>query len=236
LAPVESIPAVEHRRPVRETPLERLGREFRKFLAALARLSLLSAMLIPLLVFSFLTVDVRIFAFDHLFALPNAKPSRWLTVGLAAVAMAPLLVIFIARRFGGEEAARVVTASWAVAALGAFAGVSYLAPTLSDGDMPSVAYVIAFVGGATISQFTAAAVYDLTRGRESWWRAPLYASLCAFIAHALIYFPVAYWKSNAPWLNWMVMALAFETALIAAFLAVYRMLRKSLRPRGGYGG
>lgn len=233
---MESIPAVEHRRPVRETPLERLGREFNKFVAALLRLSLLSALLIPLLVFSFLTVDVRIFAFDHLFSLPNTKPSRWLTVGLAAIAIAPFLVILIARRFGGEEASRVVTASWAISALGAFAGVSYLAPTLSDGDMPSVSYVVAFIGAATISQFTAAAVYDLTRGRESWWRAPLYASICAFVAHTLIYFPIAYWNSNAPWLNWMVLALSFETALAAVFLGLYRAVRKPLRPRGGYGG
>jgi uncharacterized PurR-regulated membrane protein YhhQ (DUF165 family) len=233
---VDSLPAIEHRRPVRETPLERLGREFGRFLAGLARLSMLSALLIPLLIFSFLTVDVHVFAFDHLFALQSVKPSQWLTLGFAAMAVAPLLVILIARRFGGEEAARVVTASWAVAALGAFAGVSYLAPTLSDGDMPGVAYVAAFVGAATMSQYTAAAVYDLTRGRDAWWRAPLYASLGAFIAHTALYFPIAYWQSNAPWLHWMVVALTFETIVAASFLLVYRMLRKSLRPRGGYGG
>lgn len=233
---MDIIEAVEHRRPVRETPLERLGREFAKFLAGLARLSALSALLLPILVLSFMTVDLPIYAFDHFFDMQSLKPSRWLSVGLAFMAMAPLLVILIARRFGGEEASRVVTASWAIAALGAFAGISYLAPTLVDGDLPGVAYVAGFVGAGVMSQYAAAALYDLTRGRENWWRAPLYAAISGYILHTLLYFPTVYWASNAPWANWMVVALFFEAALAAAFLGPYRLLRRSLRPRGGYGG
>ena len=228
--------AVEQRRPIKETPLERLGRAAGDFAVALFRVAMLSALLLPILIFAFFSVDLPFRGFDQYFGAMLAKPGNWLSLGFFAMALAPFLVILVSRRFGGEEASRVVTASWAISALGAFAGVSYLAPTLSDGDMPSVSYVVAFIGAATISQFTAAAVYDLTRGRESWWRAPLYASICAFVAHTLIYFPIAYWNSNAPWLNWMVLALSFETALAAVFLGLYRAVRKPLRPRGGYGG
>jgi uncharacterized PurR-regulated membrane protein YhhQ (DUF165 family) len=233
---VETIEAVEHRRPVRETPLERLGREFTKFLAGLARLAALCALLLPLLIISFMTVDLPIYAFDHFFSMQTLKPSHWLRVGLVLMALAPLLVILIARRYGGEEASRVVTASWAIAALGAFAGVSYLAPTLVDGDLPGVGYVAGFVGAGIMSQYMAAGLYDLTRGRENWWRAPLYAALGGYILHGLIYFPTVYWNSNAPWANWMVVALFFEATLAAAFLGPYRLLRRALRPRGGYGG
>ena len=47
---------------------------------------------------------------------------------------------------------------------------------------------------------------------------------------------IAYWTAEAPWINWMVQDFALKALLAFAFLGVYRLLRKGLRPRGGFGG
>jgi uncharacterized PurR-regulated membrane protein YhhQ (DUF165 family) len=233
---LEFATAVETRRPIKETPLERLGREARRFGASLVRVALLAGLLIPVLLFSFLTVDIPFRGFDHFFGLSPVKPGNWLSAGYFAIAAGPAIAILIARRFGGEEASRVITAAWAVAAFAAFAGFSYLSPQLEDGDMPSVAFMIAFVGSSILSQFVAAAIYDLTRGGGAWWRAPFFASLCAYLTQTFLYFPIAYWTSVAPWMNWMVEDIGLKAFVIVAFLGVYRVLMKKLKPRGGFGG
>lgn len=233
---MEFAAAVETRRPIRETPLQRLARETRKFFAALMRSALLAALLTPILLVSFLYIDVPYRGLDHLFSMGPVKPGNWLSAGYLFMAAGAPLVVLIARRFGGDEASRAVTASWAVTAFAAFAGVSYLSPQLEDGDMPSAAYMVAFVSSSMISQFVAAGVYDITRGGGAWWRAPFFALLSAYVAQSLLYFPIAYWTSVAPWMNWMVEDIALKSLIIFLFLGLYRVLMKSLRPRGGYGG
>jgi len=233
---VEAATAVETRRPIKETPLEKLARETRRFFASLARVALLAGIIIPILVLSFLTVDIPYRGLDHFFSMGPVKPGNWLSVGYFLMAAVPPIVILIARRFGGEEASRVVTAAWGLAAFAAFAGVSYLSPQLEDGDMPSTSFVVAFVGSSILSQFTAGAVYDITRGGERWWRAPFFALLSSYVAQTSFYFPIAYWGAVAPWANWMVEDIALKSLLIVAFLGIYRILMKRLKPRGGYGG
>jgi uncharacterized PurR-regulated membrane protein YhhQ (DUF165 family) len=228
--------AVEQRRPIKETPLERLARQSREFFVALFRVALLSALLLPILVFSFFSIDLPFRGFDQYFEARVSKPGNWLSLGFLAMGLAPFLVILISRRFGGEEASRVITASWTVAALAAFGGVSYLAPSLETGDMPSVAFVVAFVGSSIFAQFAAAAVYDITRGSERWWRAPFFAALSAYLSQAVFYFPAAYWGTNAPWLNWLMQYVALAAIGIVIFLGAYKVLMRPLRPRGGWGG
>ena len=180
---MEVVAAIETRRPIRETPLQRLGRELRKFAQALLRVTLLSGLLIPILLVAFLTVDIPYRGFDHLFSMGPVKPGNWLSLGYFLMAAVAPLVVLIARRFGGEEASRVVT-----------------------------------------------------RGGGKWWRAPFFALLGAYLVQTSLYFPIAYWKSVAPWMNWMVEDVALKSLLIVGFLGIYRVLMNNLKPRGGYGG
>lgn len=228
--------AVEHRRPSRETPAEKLAREIGAFFISLLRTATLSAIVTPILLFAFLTVDLPIRGFDVIFDAAVLKPSLWLSIGGMTMTAALPLILLITRRYGGDEASAVVTASWGVAAVLSFAGLSWMAPTIEAGDMPTTRFVLAFVASTMIGQYLAIAVYDVTRGGGPWWRAPLVAALIGFAAQAAIYFPWTYWKAREPWFSWLAFDLVVKAAVAFAFLPIYFLLLKPLRPRGGYGG
>ena len=145
-------------------------------------------------------------------------------------------VILFARKFGGEEASRVVTAAWGLAALAVLAELSYLAPALGEADLPAVRFTIAFVAAAMAAQYMAANIYDVTRGGGRWWRAPLYAGLAAALSYGAVYFPGVYAGTGAPWLSWMIGDIAIKTLCAVGFLGVYGVMRRRLRPGRGYGG
>lgn len=232
----EASAAVERRQP-RETAMQRLARQSGDFVTSLARLAMLAVILTPLLLLSFLTVDLPMRAFDGLFGGEALlRPSNWLSRGGFAMAFAPLAVILFARKYGGDEASRAVTASWGLAAIAVFVELSYLAPALEAGDMPSVRFTVLFVASAMTGQYFAANVYDIMRGGMRWWRAPLAGALSGYAVMALIYFPGVFWGTGAPWLNWMVGDFAIKMVIALGFLPFYAMLRKSLKPRGGFGG
>lgn len=228
--------AIEHRRPFRETPAEKLGREISAFGLKLFRTATITAVLTPLLLFAFLTFDIPVRNFNVVFDNPVLKPSLWLSQGTLIITSMLPLVLLIARRFGGDEASASVTASWGVAAVMTFAGLSYIAPTLDAGDMPPVRFVIAFVASTMLGQYLAVGVYDITRGGGPWWRAPLISCLVGFGVQSTIYFPAAYWKSDSPWLSWMMFDFVVKATASVLFLPIYWILLKPTRPRGGYGG
>ena len=233
---MEATRAVEKRQP-KETPLQRLARKARAAAAALGRLGLMGLLLTPLLLAAILTLDIPLRAFDRFFGSAIAlRPSNWLTNGAFVMGFAPFLVILFARRFGGEEASRVVTAAWGLAALAVLAELSYLAPALGEADLPDVRFTVAFVAAAMAAQYMAASIYDVTRGGGRWWRAPLYAGLAAALSYAVVYFPGVYAGTSAPWLSWMIGDVAIKIVCAAGFLSVYGVLRRRLRPGRGYGG
>ncbi len=227
----------ERHRP-RETAMQRLGRYTVEFFATLARVLVLAGILAVVIAVAFLTIDLPFRAFDRFFGGAEAvRPSNWLTVGGLVMGAGPLVGILFARKFGGEEGNRAVTAAWAIAAFAVFAELSYLAPMLEEGDFPSVRFVVGFVAGAMAGQYVAVGVYDVARGGGAWWRAPLFGAIGGYFMQDAFYFPYVYWGAGVPWVNWMVTDFAIRLGLaIVFFLPVYAMLRKTLRPKGGYGG
>ncbi|MBT8472002.1 MAG: VUT family protein [Marinicaulis sp.] len=221
----------------RETALERLGRQSGEFATAISRMVVLALILTPVLLLSFLTVDLPLRSLDRFWA-PDApmRPSNWLAIGGFIMALAPLVGILITRRYGGDEASRVITAAWGVAAVAVFAELSYLAPVLTAADFPPVRFTVVFVASAMAAQYIAVNAYDVARGGGKWWRAPLYGALAGYFFAGLIYFPAMFWGAGAPWLHWLVGDFAIKAALAFAFLPIYAILRKPLRPKGGFGG
>lgn len=233
---MEATRAVEKRQP-NETALQRLARQSGDAAASFGRLGVMAAFLTPLLLGSILTLDIPLRAFDWIFGGSIVvRPSNWLTYGGFVMGFAPLMAILFARKYGGEEASRAITAAWGLAALAVFAELSYLAPVLEDADLPGVRFTVLFVAASMASQYVAANLYDVTRGGGLWWRAPLYGGLGGALLYGLIYFPGLYIDAGVPWLSWMIGDIAIKTAATIAFLAVYGALRKPLRPKGGYGG
>jgi len=221
----------------KETALQRFARHTGEFSTAFSRMMMLAVILTPVLLTSFLTIDIPMRMIDGFFGESFAvRPSNWLSYGGLFMGVALLVTVLFARKYGGDEASRAVTASWGLAAVAVFAELSYLAPALEGGDMPSVRFTIVFVASAMAGQYIAANVYDIARGGGNWWRAPLYAALCGYIVHVLIYFPGIYLNAPAPWLNWMIGDFAVKVLLAFAFLPLYGMLRKPLKPQSGYGG
>lgn len=228
--------AVEERREVKETPAQKLLRVTRQFLADLARTALLAAVFLPIILASFLTLDIPVKEIDHLFSTGLLKPSNWFTWGGFFMALGPMAGVLIARRFGGDEASRAITAAWGIAAVAVVAELTYLAPVLEEGDFPSTRFVVAFVASAMAGQFLAVTSYDFSRGSGSWWRAPLFATLIGYGVQAVIYYPSVYWGAGAPWANWMVTDFAVKSIFAFSLLPIYWRFRKKLKPRGGFGG
>ncbi|WP_411820637.1 hypothetical protein ABFZ85_05060 [Hyphococcus formosus] len=228
--------AVEKHQP-RETAMQRLARHSGALFVALLRLAALAAIMLPVMLASMLTVDIPVYVFDRFVGDAIAsRPSNWLSRGLFIMAFVPLIVILFSRRFGGDEASRAVTAAWGLAAVAVFAELSYLAPVLESSDLPSVRFTIAFTASAMAAQYVAASVYDVARGGGRWWRAPLFGALGGYFIGGLIYFPAIYLGTGAPWFNWMIGGFSINSVLAFGFLATYWLLRKPLRPRGGFGG
>ena len=225
----------QHRTP--ESAIERALRQAREFAGSFARTAALAMLLLPIILAGVLTADLPFHAFDRFFGAGlAARPSNWLSLGLFFMAVAPFATILMARKYGGEEASTAITAAWGVAAVAVFAELSILAPSIVAGDLPTVRFVVAFVASAMAAQYVAAAVYDVARGAMQWWRAPFYAGLGAAMAFVVVYFPALYAGTKAPWLNWAIGDLLIKTLIAAAFLPVYGVLRRALRPKGGFGG
>ncbi len=232
---MEEIVAVEQRRKIRETPLEKFWREIGRFGVGLIRLALLALILTPILLAAFLTLDLPIRSFDALFDTPSLKPSNWLTYGNVLLCGAALVAILVGRRFGADEASRAITAAWGLAAVLVFAELTHLAPRLQDSDFPSVRFVVSFVASAMIGQYVAVGVYDIVRGGGAWWRAPLISALVAFATQSLIFHVSVYWSANAPWINWMIADFGVKAIIAFGFLGIYRLLQDSIRPLRGLG-
>ncbi len=232
---MEVAPPVESHRE-RATPMQRLLAAIGGFLVGFTRLAVLTALMLPILIASFLTVDIPVRALDHYFPMEAMRPGNWLSRGDIFMAFGAMAGVLMARRFGGDEAARAITAAWGLAAFAAFAGIAYLAPDLAPGDLPAARYIAAFVLAAMMGQYMAVGLFDVLRGGTDWWRAPLYALLAGYAVHVTLFYGVAYWSSSVPWLNWMATDFALKAAMAVAFLWPYWRLRRGLKPRGGLGG
>ena len=165
----------------------------------------------------------------------HLNPSRWLTLGQVVMIGSLFVINMASRRYGDGYALAQVMVTWGLAAALLMAGLSYLAPTLEASDMPPARFVAAFVSAWMMAHFICLSIFDLTRAIK-WWRAPLYGALWGSAAFCLIYFPMLYWGTGLPWLNWMLAAFAIKALLAFGFLIPYWMLRPVVPPMPGLGG
>ncbi len=218
------------------TPAERLRQESLRAAYFAFVAGSYALLLLPFLFFSTLFLDKPWAVFDGFVGYrQDLAISNWLSTGEAVMALTIPLLVLLTRRRGEALVGQALFFAWVLAALFWGALLFYLVPQLEDGDMPSQRFFWGYFGSWFIGQFFAVGIYDITRGGK-WWRAPFYASVIGFAVQSAIYFPVLYWASPVPWLAWLVEAMFLKTALAVAFLTIYGLLRRTIRPWLGLSG
>ena len=225
----------ERDRTEERTLKARMLRAFARFLERLVIVSGLSLFVLPLLLAAIATLDLPIRWFDGWAPSAGFRASNWLSRGEVLLTGSVFLLILMTRRYGSVLVGRVQGLSWLLAIGISASMLVYLAPDLSQDDMPRGRYVIGVVVAWFFGQQVAIQTYDAVRG-GLWWRAPFYGALFGLLAQVLVFFPVAYGGSGVPWGRWMLLDFSIKVLASAAFLPLYRLLRRRIAPRGGLGG
>ena len=221
----------------RLTPAQRLAQDMQQFGSMGVRVALMAIALTIPLVIGILMVDMPARYLDSPFGLlPGLRPADWISSGHVVLAIVPLISLLFARRFGGSEVSYAIIAAWTVLAFFLLFELSILAAVIEEGDFPGVRFIVALVAGHMSGQLVSVGFYDIVRGGGRWWRAPFYSACVGYFVTSIIYFPVAYWHTNLPWGGWLVGNLLVMLVFSALLLPVYGLLRRRLRPRGGFGG
>lgn len=236
----EDVQIREYFRKREETATDRFNRQLRVFLRGVWKVVRHAMLLVPLLVTCILLLDLPLRLYDGIAGgQDNISPSNWLSWGEGLLVLSLFILICIARCHGAEFASRVMSVAWLMAAAFVAGLLFYLAPQLAPGDLPGTRFMLAFFGSWYFGQLIAVHVYDITRGGR-WWRAPFYGLVFGFGVQCAFYFPAVYMgvgeMHNVPWVSWMIIDFWIKALLALAFLPVYRMLKRSLRPVMGLGG
>ena len=225
----------ERDRSEERTLKARMLRALGVFLERLIIVSGLSVFLLPLLLAAIATLDLPIGWFDGWAPSSGFRASNWLSRGEVLLTLSVFMLILMTRRYGSLIAGRVQGLSWLLAIGISAAMLAVLAPELTQADMPRGRYVVGVVLSWFAGQQVAIQTYDAVRG-GLWWRAPFYGALFGLLAQVLIFFPVAYGDAAVPWGRWMLLDFSIKVLASAAFLGLYRLLRRRIAPRGGLGG
>ena len=213
----------------------RMLRAFARFLERFVVICGLSTFVLPLLLAALVTLDLPLGWFDGWASRDGLKASNWLSRGEALLTLSVGLLIVMTRRYGALLVARVQGLSWLLAIGVAAMMLVYLAPDLTQEDMPPGRYVVGVVFSWYLGQHVAITVYDAVRGGR-WWRAPFYAALFGLAIQSVTFFPIAYGGAGVPIAAWMLSDLCLKVLASAAFLGPYWLLRRRITPRGGLGG
>ena len=225
----------ERDRTQERTLKARMLRASARFLERLVIVSGLSAFVLPLLLAAIVTLDLPIAWFDGWAPSAGFRASNWLSRGEVLLTASVFLLILMTRRYGSALVGRVQGLSWLLAVSLSALMLIYLAPQLTQDDMPRGRYVIGVIVSWFFGQQVAIQTYDAVRG-GLWWRAPFYGALFGLLAQVMIFFPVAYGDADVPWGRWMLLDFSIKVLASAAFLLLYRVLRRRIAPRGGLGG
>lgn len=189
----------------------------------------------PMLMLSALTLDLPLTWFDGWAERPSLRPSNWISRGEAVLAASLFVLLLMTRRRGSRLVGHVQGLSWLLTLSACALMLVYLAPQLSQDDLPRGRYVVGLVFSWTAGQLVAITVYDAVRGGR-WWRAPFYAALFGFGVQVAAFFPIAYGTTDVPWASWMFLDYCLKVFASGAFLGLYWLLRRRIAPRGGLGG
>jgi uncharacterized PurR-regulated membrane protein YhhQ (DUF165 family) len=233
--PVRKAAAVERYRADELTMRYRLAQFFGRFADRAVVVIGLTLLFFPLVFMGLLTPDLPLGWFDAWASVPSMQASLWLSRGEMVLTLTVFVALLSTRRYGAAMASRAVGLSWLISLSICGLLLLYLAPQLTGSDFPNAAFLFGYVATWYGAAVIAAKVYDLTRGGR-WWRAPFLGGVVGLSVQALIFMPLAYADTGAPWGLWLVSAIGLKVMFTILFLGLYRLLRGRIRPRPGLGG
>lgn len=217
------------------TAVQRLGQVLGRVADEMVIAGGLALILLPFLGLAALTLDLPFTGFDRLAEIPSIMPSLWISQGELLLALSLPAMLLMTRRHGALLVSRAQGLAWLLLLLLVAVMLLYLSPQLAPGDMPRGLFMLALVISWYVGPQLAIQIYDVMRGGR-WWRAPFVAAVVGFWGQAVIFFPLAYGGSGAPWLTWMGADMVIKAGLAAGFLGIYGLSRRRIRPRWGLGG
>lgn len=140
----------------------------------------------------------------------------WLTWGALTYPLSFLVTDLTNRAFGPARARQVVYVGFAL-------GVA-LSIVLAD-------WRIAAASGSAfiVGQLLDITVFDRLR-RAAWWQAPLIGSVLGSIVDTALFFSLAFYGTDVPWVTLALGDLAVKLALAIFFLAPFRALMGRIVP------
>jgi uncharacterized PurR-regulated membrane protein YhhQ (DUF165 family) len=136
--------------------------------------------------------------------------NAWLTWGALTYPFAFLVTDLTNRRFGPQEARRVV---WVGFALAVLLSIALAGPRVA------LASGTAFL----TAQLLDISVFDRLR-RLRWWKAPLISSGIASIWDTAVFFSLAFAGTGLPWITWGLGDLGAKFAMALLLLLPFRAL------------
>jgi uncharacterized PurR-regulated membrane protein YhhQ (DUF165 family) len=193
-----------------------------------------TATLAALIVCSFFLVATPFPLLDSLltqirFETIQGVPGKW---SLVLVPGCIFVIQLTSRRYGSEISFVQIVASWVLAV-----PLLLLWARVSDDTTGGLAPggTLALGGALLVSQTAVALVFDGTRCVR-WWQAPLASGLWASIAFAIIYYPLTVSVPAERLLDVFCLHVGLLSVASLLLLVPYWMLRRIIRPRGGYSG
>ncbi|MDZ7790717.1 MAG: queuosine precursor transporter [Xanthomonadales bacterium] len=136
----------------------------------------------------------------------------WLTWGALTYPVSYFVTDLTNRRFGTVSARRVVYIGFALAVL---ASIWLASPR------------IALASGAAflVSQLMDVAIFDRLRSR-AWWQPPLFSSVVGSLVDTALFFALAFYGTNMPWVTLAIGDYGVKVAIAAALLLPWRVVSR----------
>lgn len=163
-------------------------------------------------IYFYLVMALIVAASNYLVLLPI---NEWLTWGAFSYPISFLVTELANRHYGPKFARKVVYVGFSVGIVLSF----LLAP-------PKIA--IASGSAFLVAQLLDIVVFNKFR-QQTWWIAPLLASVSASIVDSSIFWTMAFWGEDLPFITWAIGDTAFKILIDVLMLTPFRLMMNRFR-------
>ena len=141
----------------------------------------------------------------------------WVTLAAFSFPLCFLVTDITNRLYGAKNARYIIYAGFILGVV--------LSLWLAD-----VRIAIASGTAFLVSQLLDVAIFDKLRN-QAWWKAPVISSFLASITDGVLFYSLAFYGQDLPWIQWAIGDLAVKIIMVAICIIPYRHLVEYLLPR-----